>query len=79
LSWHVANGPRPRRGSGGVKVLGWANFGPVQQDYYANNKNKKNKKKIFRAEINIFSGLFFLDKLIMLIMFILGHNFNCHA
>jgi hypothetical protein len=36
-------------------VLGWANFGPVQQDYYANNKNKKK----IRAEINIFSGLFF--------------------
>jgi hypothetical protein len=36
-------------------------------------------KKKFRAEINIFSGLFFLDELIMLIIFILGHNFNCHA
>jgi hypothetical protein len=42
------------RGDQGELILGWANFGPVQQDYYANN----NKKKI-RAEINIFSGLFF--------------------
>jgi hypothetical protein len=37
------------------------------------------KKKKIRAEINIFSGLFFLDELFMLIIFILGYNFNFHA
>jgi hypothetical protein len=71
-SRRIANGLWPKRGSGGAKC--WA--GPILAQF---SRIIMLIKKKFRAEINIFSGLFFLDKLIMLIMFILGHNFNCHA
>jgi hypothetical protein len=38
LALQMGCGPR---GDQGEQILGWANFGPVQQDYYANNKKKK--------------------------------------
>jgi hypothetical protein len=50
------------RGDQGEQILGWANFGPVQQNYYAIIKNKK-----FGAEIINFQAVFSCINLLCLL------------